>query len=61
MEQILHHEDTRRGPKFTVRFSGYGPEEDAKLWPEDLGNCWDLVVAYCHEHGVELPRVGPQD
>ena len=43
-----------------MRFVGYGPEEDARLYAEDLSHCWDMVTAYCMEHGLDLPTVDPQ-
>ena len=51
---MVTHKLTRRGPRFTVRFKGYGPEEDAQLFMEDLQDCMDLVEAYCTQHGVSL-------
>ncbi len=43
VERIVGHRDTRRGIRYTVRFQGYGPEEDLGLYEEDLENCWELV------------------
>ena len=43
VEQIVGHRETRRGTRYTVRFRGYGAEEDLGLYKEDLGHCWDLV------------------
>ena len=55
VERVVGHRETRRGTRYTVRFRGYGPEEDLGLHSEDLGNCWDLVEQYCTEHGLPLP------
>ena len=36
VERVISHRMTRRGPRYTVRFRGYGPEEDLALYEEDL-------------------------
>ena len=56
VEQIVGHRETLRGTRYTVRFQGFGAEEDLGLYKEDLGHCWDLVQAYRTEHGLGEAR-----
>jgi len=38
VDRLVGHRMTRQGPRFVVRWLGYGPEEDSLLREEDLTN-----------------------
>ena len=52
IERIVGHQQTRRGLRFTVRWKGYGVEEDCALYESDMGHTADIVAAYKREHGL---------
>ncbi len=46
VERVVGHRATRRGLRYSVRWKGYGPEEDTALYIEDLQHCLELVWDY---------------